>query len=303
MLTFIVALVMCLGAITGLVLVAPSVIYSWRVAPAYYNLARIALPFIALGYFGPQLFGISFPGRNTWITALFLGGLGLIVVAIVVYLYREPGDSQQRAGTGVHSPALASEGLTVRTAQPEDLLGAGTIFAEAFHQSFDLDFGPDRESNARLLADLLAIKRCEVEVAVLPDSGQIVGAMWLDLGDKSIPAMTFGRSWPVLRRYLNGLHATYFALFALPTIMARRGTAEEAYIQWLGVDPNWQGRKVGRKLVERAIELSQATNKREIALHTERSNERARKLYDHSGFEDRSTFGFGPRIRYVKPLY
>ena len=86
MLTFIIALVMCLGAIAGLILVAPSVIYSWRIAPAYYNLARIALPFIALGYFGPQLFGINFPGRNTWVTALFLGGLALIVLAIVVII-------------------------------------------------------------------------------------------------------------------------------------------------------------------------------------------------------------------------
>jgi ribosomal protein S18 acetylase RimI-like enzyme len=114
--------------------------------------------------------------------------------------------------------------------------------------------------------------------------------------------MSFGRSWPVLRRYLNGLHATYFALFALPTIMARRGTPEQAYIQWLGVDASWQGRKVGRRLVERAIELSQNAHKQELVLHTERSNERARKLYTHSGFEDRSTFSFGPRIRYVKPL-
>ncbi len=307
MLSFVIALVMCLGAVAGLVLVAPSVFYSWRIAPAYYNLARIALPFIALGYFGPQLFGLNFPVRNGWISAGFLGGLGLIVVAILVYLYREPGDSHRRSAVLPNSirpaiPTLGPAGLLVRTAQPEDLPGVGKIFAEAFHQSFDLDFGPDRARNACLLSELLAIKQSEVEVAVVAETGQIIGAMWLDLGAKEVPAVTVGQSWPILRRYLNGLHAAYFSLFALPTIMARRSTDEMGYIQWLGIDPTWQGRGVGYQMVERAIELSRAANKHELSLHTERSNERARKLYARTGFEDRSRFSFGPRVRYVKPL-
>ncbi len=305
MVAFIIALVMCLGALTGLILVTPSVFYSWRIAPLYYNLARIALPFITLGYFGPQLFGIAFPGRNGWVSLVFLAGLALVMIAIVVYLYREPGESQRKSSTNAAFHAdleESSSNLLLRTALPQDLLGAGTIFALAFQQSFDLDFGPDRQRNARLISELLGIKACEVEVAVVPETGQVVGAMWLDLGDKSVPKMTFGRSWPILRRYLSWLHALYFSLYAMPSIMSRRGTSEEGYIQWLGVDPDWQGHHIGRALVERAIALSRERGKRTLALHTERSNERARKLYQRTGFKEGGTVRFSPRVHYVKHL-
>lgn len=301
----IIAVLMCLAALVGLALVAPSVVLSWRVAPVYYNVARIALPLITLTYFGPRLLGLDFPGREGWVTLVFLGALGLIVVAIMVYLYREPGDTHRRqAQEQPRSSAgrIEAENLIVRTALAEDLPGAGAIFAEAFHQSFDLDFGPDRKRNGRLLGELLALKQCEVEVAVAPETGQIVGAMWLDLGDKNVPSMTFGRSWPILRQYLNWLHAAYFALYALPAIMARRGTEKEGYIQWLGVDPEWQGRGVGRHLVARGVELSEQAGKESLSLHTERSNERARKLYTHMGFIESSPFSFSPRVRYVKNL-
>ncbi len=305
MFSLLIAIIMCLAALLGLALVAPSVVYSWHIAPIYYNLARLALPLITLGYFVPNLFGLNFPGSNGLLTAAFLMALGLVALAIIIYLYREPGDSQRTDQTRsqyFERPAMNTGSLIVRTAQPEDLPGAGRIFAEAFHQSFDMDFGPDRQRNARLLGDLLKIKSREIEVAVLPETGQIVGAMWLDLGDKSIPAMSFSNSWPILRGYLNSLHAAYFSLFALPTIMERRGTAQLGYIQWLGTDPEWQGRQIGRNLVQRAVTLSQVAGKKEVVLHTERSNERARKLYSRAGFVDQSRFSFSPRIKYVKPL-
>ncbi len=307
MFSFIIDLIICLGALTGLALIAPSIIYSWRVVPFYYNLARVALPLMTLAYFGPNLFGLNFPGRSGWPAWVFLGGLGLIVTAILVFLYREPGESyrrRQKVATYeiAASPLSTAEGIIVRSARSSDLAGAGRVFAEAFHHSFDLDFGPDRARNGCLLSELLGIKQAEVEVAVLAETGQVIGAMWLDLGDKSVPQVTFGKSWSILKRYLNGLHAFYFAIFALPTMMAQRSTAQQGYIQWLGIDPVWQGRRVGRLLVERATELSQAAGKRELVLHTERSNDRARKLYTHTGFEDRSGFAFTPRVRFVKLL-
>lgn len=303
MVSFIIAGLACLIALFGLILVTPSVIYSWRIAPIYYNLARLGLPVITLIYFGPSLLSRDWPRRGSG-DLLFLGGLALIVLAIVVYLYREPGDSHRKSKpqTMAASSPLSPDGLLLRTALPEDLPGAGIIFAEAFNQSFDLDFGPDRVRNGKLLAGLLAVKQPEVEVAILPETGQVVGAMWLDLGDAAVPSMTFGRSWPVLRQYLNWLHALYFSLYAMPSIMSKRGTPQQGYIQWLGVDPQWQGRRVGHFLVERAIERGCAAGKQELLLHTERSNQRARKLYTRLGFEERSFLSFGPRVRYVKPL-
>ena len=301
MLGLLIPIVMCLAALVGLALVAPSVIGSWRTVPIYYNLARLALPVITLVYLGPGLFGSNFPGRSLLSAGLFLGALALVLVAIVVYLYLEPaGPSHKPNPASVPlRPELPPHSLLIRTAQPPDLPQAGRIFAEAFSHSFDLDFGPDRERNGRLIGELLTVKKGEVEIAVWPDSGQVVGAMWLDLAEAGVSRMHFGQGWPILRRYLNPLHALYFAIFALPTIMERRGTSTRAYIQWLGVDPQWQGRHIARELLDRAVALSRAAHKQEIVLHTERSNSRARHLYAHYGFHERNRLPFGPRIKYV----
>jgi ribosomal protein S18 acetylase RimI-like enzyme/cbb3-type cytochrome oxidase subunit 3 len=306
MLGYVLALVLCLGGLAGLVLVLPGAIRAWRVVPLYYNLARSALPLLTLAYFGPALFGYNLFGQNPWLSFGLLFLLFLVLLGIIVYLYREPGATHRREQAAqpavLAQPRLEPPAIEIRPATEADLPGAGRIFAEVFHQSFDLDFGPDRRRNGRMLGELLKIKQPEVWVAVLPDSGQVVGAIWLDLAGRNTLPVTFGRSWPVLKQYLNPLYAAYFASLVMPNIMEVRGTPSMGYIQWLGVAPDWQGRGIGRLLVEQAVKLAQAAAKSELALHTERSNRRARHLYESGGFTNRGSFPLSPRVRYVKTL-
>jgi ribosomal protein S18 acetylase RimI-like enzyme len=304
MLSTIISLFMCVSALLGLALVLPSAVRTWRTVPFYYNLARLGLPVLALGYFGPNLFmENNFPGRSNWISGLFLFGLFLIIVAIAFYMYREPGDSYRRQiANRSRAPKVQPEHLAVHYASRDELNQAGRIFAEAFHHSFDLDFGTDRAKNGRLLAELLASRPNEVLVAVVPDSGLVVGALWLDLNSPENPPMTTQGGLAILRRYLNPLNAFYYAFFALPTVMAKRASYEHGYIQWLGIDPAWQGRGVGQPLVEKAIELSRAAGKAKVILHTERSNFPARRLYTRLGFQDQTKNKFSPRLCYVRSL-
>lgn len=302
---FIIALALCLGGLAGLVLVLPGAIRARRVVPLYYNLARATLPVLTLAYFGPPLFGLNLYGQNPWLSFVLLFLLFLILLSIVVYLYREPGASQAReqsAHPAASQSRLGPPEIELRPATEADLPGAGLIFAEVFHQSFDLDFGPDRQRNGRMLGELLMIKQPEVWVAALKESGEVVGAIWLDLAAPNSQTVTFGRSWPVLKKYLNPFHAAYFAALVMPNIMEVRGTPSIGYIQWLGVAPAWQGRGIGRLLVEQAVKLTQAAAKSELVLHTERSNRRARRLYETGGFANQGSFPLSPRVRYVKPL-
>src|SRR5947209_4517085 len=96
MLGLVVALVMCLGALAGLVVVLPGAIRAWRVVPVYYNLARAALPVLTLLYFGSVVLKIDLFGQRPWLSFGLLGLLGLVLLCIIVFIYREPGASQKR---------------------------------------------------------------------------------------------------------------------------------------------------------------------------------------------------------------
>ncbi|MBN9390532.1 MAG: GNAT family N-acetyltransferase [Chloroflexi bacterium] len=300
MLGFVVALLMCLGGLAGLVVVIPGAIRAWRVVPAYYNLSRAALPLLTVLYFGSVVLRLDLFNQRPWLSYGLLALLSLAVLGIVVYIYREPGASQKRelAHTGVSRPEMPE--IEIRQATDADLPGAGLVFARVFHQSFDLDFGPDRARNGRLLGELLKIKQPEVWVAALGESGQVVGALWLDLADPQTPTVTAPVIRPILQKYMHRFYAAYFAHLVMPNIMEVRGTPTSGYIQWVGVDPDWQGYGIGRRLVEQALKVTQAAGKHELVLHTERSNRRARRLYETSGFWNEGTFPLSPRIRYVK---
>src|SRR4051794_18034953 len=96
MLGFVVALVMCLGALAGLVVVLPGAIRAWRVVPTYYNLARAALPVLTLFYFGSILLKLDLFGQRPWLSFVMLGLLFLVLFGIILFVYREPGASQKR---------------------------------------------------------------------------------------------------------------------------------------------------------------------------------------------------------------
>jgi ribosomal protein S18 acetylase RimI-like enzyme len=302
---FLLALVMCLGALVGLALVVPGAIRAWRVVPLYYNLARTALPVLTLAYFGAVLFRVDIFTQNPWLGFGLMALLFLLLLGIIVYLYREPGASHAREQLKhpvSRAGCATGPEFELRAAREEDLPGAGLVFAEVFHQSFDLDFGPDRQRNGVLLAELLKIKQPEVWVVALPETGQVVGALWLDLADSNTLPVTAGRSWLILKKFMNPFHAAYFAFLVMPNIMEVRGSATTGYIQWVGVLPAWQGRGIGRLLVAEAVKLAEAGSKSELILHTERSNRRARHLYETLGFANQGSFPLSPRIRYVKSL-
>jgi ribosomal protein S18 acetylase RimI-like enzyme len=306
---------MALIGLVWLVGAIPAVFKSWNSAPRYYSTARLLLPLIVVGVFLPRLFISSFPADQPLLFVLLIIVLFYVSGAVLFYLYTQPGEYTPRSVTdetgqtrlqlpdGRMLPLIdhrRDDSVIVRPARPEDLPGAGEIFAEVFGHTFDLSFGPDRQRNSRILADLLGIKLNELLVAV--EGEEVAGALWLDLAGPSTPKANFKTVYPVMRKYMSRWYALYFAYLGVPGMMAVRGSKEQGYVQWLGVLPQWQGHHVARKLMNKAEELSTQAAKKTIGLHTERANKPARQLYRHLGFTERGFLRITPRVYYVKDL-
>lgn len=61
--------------------------------------------------------------------------------------------------------------------------------------------------------------------------------------------------------------------------------ADWSYIRLLGVDPNYRGLGIGRKLTELCVHHAQITGEIGVALHTSEFMNTARKMYEELGFE------------------
>lgn len=58
-----------------------------------------------------------------------------------------------------------------------------------------------------------------------------------------------------------------------------------AYIRLVGVNPEFGGKGIGRKLTQMCIELARETNEKIIALHTSEFQNAARHIYESLGFK------------------
>jgi ribosomal protein S18 acetylase RimI-like enzyme len=60
--------------------------------------------------------------------------------------------------------------------------------------------------------------------------------------------------------------------------------AEWAYLRMVGVNPQYQGQGIARKLTQMCIDYAQQTNEKTIALHTSEFMDAARHIYESLGF-------------------
>lgn len=58
-----------------------------------------------------------------------------------------------------------------------------------------------------------------------------------------------------------------------------------SYIRMVGVNPQYEGKGIGRKLIQMCIDFAKETNEKIIALHTSEFMHSARRIYENIGFE------------------
>jgi ribosomal protein S18 acetylase RimI-like enzyme len=64
-----------------------------------------------------------------------------------------------------------------------------------------------------------------------------------------------------------------------------------SYIRWVGVDPRYEGRGIGKALTRMCVEQAMATNEQTIALHTSEFQNAARHIYEGMGFNVKKEIG------------
>jgi len=77
--------------------------------------------------------------------------------------------------------------------------------------------------------------------------------------------------------------------------------ADWSYIRMVGVNPNYAGHGIGKKLTQMCIDFAKSTNETVVALHTSEYMNAARHIYEGLGFQQ--TKELEPRYGKVYWLY
>jgi ribosomal protein S18 acetylase RimI-like enzyme len=168
---------------------------------------------------------------------------------------------------------------TVRKALPAELPAVSGVLSRAFHDDPVSQWAipdPDRrrQSLPRFFELIATALRPHDELYLAPDT--VGAAMWAppgaELGDQGIDRGVEAFAGPDTARLLE-----VGALLA-----EHHPTGSYWYLQFVGVDPDWQGNGVGAALM--APVLRRCDRERRSA-YLEASSERNRRLYERHGFE------------------
>jgi ribosomal protein S18 acetylase RimI-like enzyme len=187
--------------------------------------------------------------------------------------------------------------ISYRVASTEDLLGIGQVYLRAFPESLRDLRSPDL--SARAVADVAAAcLAAEPECVVVAEAHEQVKpivAYVIAPSDTSKPwRAAVRRGLPLT--WLWGLITGRYRL-RLSAVMellgdklqfwdaARHpGAACKAAVLSLAVDPAWQGRGIGRRLLATALERLRALGAPRVRLEVRPDNLVARRLYESVGF-------------------
>ena len=181
---------------------------------------------------------------------------------------------------------------TIEAATSADVPAIAAVFARAFGEC-RLALGCDTAALARLWAPLIAARRSNWHVARIsrpgaPEARPVVGILAIEAHGEVHGSAGHGlRTLAIWRQELGigGLLRACYALFPLAIAYVRRPPrSDELYVANLAVDPEYQNRGIGRRLLATAAERAQARGYRRLSLHVAASNAPALHLYESAGF-------------------
>jgi [ribosomal protein S18]-alanine N-acetyltransferase len=186
--------------------------------------------------------------------------------------------------------------VSYRTATPHDLRAVGEVYLRAFPESLQQFHSPDLTTAA--LADVLLAPRAADPGCILAaeaEGGRVVGYIVAprDAGQIAPAALRAALPLRWLWHWLSGRYrlsvwgAAHMVLDKLHSGRAWRmpGADVPARVVSVAVDPEWQGRGVGRGLMEAALRRLHEVGVARVRLEVRPENTPARRLYASMGFE------------------
>ena len=180
----------------------------------------------------------------------------------------------------------------IEAATSADIPAIAEVFARAFVE-YRLALGCDIPTLARLWAPLIAARLSNWYVARIsrpgcPQTPSVIGILALEVHGEARESAGHGmRTLAHWRRTLGigGLLRACYALLPLAIAYVRRPPrSDELYVANLAVDPEYQNRGIGRRLLATAAHRAQERGYRRLSLHVAASNAPALHLYESAGF-------------------
>ena len=181
---------------------------------------------------------------------------------------------------------------TIEAATSTDVPAIAEVFARAFVE-YRLALGCDTPTVARLWAPLIAARLSNWHVARIsrpcsPEGRPVVGILAVEAHGEERESAGHGmRTLAIWRRTLGigGLLRACYALLPLAIMYMRHPPrSDELYVANLAVDPDYQSRGIGRRLLAAAAQRAEERGYRRLSLHVAASNARALHLYESVGF-------------------
>lgn len=177
-------------------------------------------------------------------------------------------DATQHAARSTQHPPI------VRRAIQEDAPGVARVVARAFKDKFHPAFGTEEKAIRALTPYVAAeITRRGNYVFVATIGEMVVGSVSVST-QKSFVSGVAGMFYRAV-----GFWGAMRALFVLSFLSDPAPAPDEAYVEVLGVAPEYQRQGVGRALMVAAEEMARSLHKRRLTLYVTANNRAAQTLY------------------------
>jgi ribosomal protein S18 acetylase RimI-like enzyme len=169
--------------------------------------------------------------------------------------------------------------VEVRSARNEDVDRYVNVLMEAFPDKFLSIFGERKEAGGRALTGSFHPLEEHGGHFIAEVDGQVAGVLHLAYRGND------GGHWRALPFLLHlGPIRALRALIAF-SLIERRPDIGEAYIAHIAIRPGFQGRGLGKALMEAAETTSREQKLKKVGLHVACDNSVAKALYSRQGFQ------------------
>jgi ribosomal protein S18 acetylase RimI-like enzyme len=164
--------------------------------------------------------------------------------------------------------------LIVRPATHADAPGVARVVARAFKDKFHPAFGTEEKAIRALTPYVAAEMTRRGNYVFVATVGEVVVGSVSVSTQKSFVSGVAGMFYRAV-----GFWGTVRALFVLSFLSDPAPAPDEAYVEVLGVAPEYQRQGVGRALMVAAEEMARSLHKRRLTLYVTANNRAAQTLY------------------------